>query len=64
MEHWILCKHLGKQTQPHLNNLHNLVHITQDKVLTWQYGIVVVSNRIGSYPSDPVYLGVPVPSRG
>lgn len=63
MEYWILCKHLGKWTQPCSTNLHNWVHITQDKVLIWQYGIVV-SNRISSCPSDPIFLGAPVPSTG
>lgn len=52
MEYWILCKHLGKQTQPCLTNFCNWIHITQDKALICQYGIVVASNRISSYPSD------------
>lgn len=61
---WILCKHSGKQAQPCLTNFNNWIHIRQDEVLIWQYGIVVANNRIRSYPSDPVYLGFPVPSRG
>lgn len=50
---WLLPKYLEKQRQPCLTNFHNWIHIIQDEILIWQYGIAAASNGIRSYPSGP-----------